>query len=362
MRNKRIAVIGLKGLPAFGGAATVGESIINELSYKYNFTVYSISSHTKFKTGYYNKLSYQIVVNSLGNKKLNVIYYYLFSAIHALFSSYDIVHLHHRDASFILPILRLKYKVILTTHGMELTDKWKKFSFLFKLQDKLFLRLTSIITTVSLKDFRLVNKALRNRSNIQYIPNGVSLAALNNIYSNQTIIFAAGRIIPNKGCHTFLEALIKMKYLREIVIIGDLNQMQSYNTKIKDLAKSLENIKFVGLIRDRNILNQYLRNTQLFVYPSEIESMSMMLLEVASLRTPIICADIQENKDIFDDSEVLFFKKSNSDELSEKIKWAQSNYGLMQDKAERAYTKLKLNYQWKDISKKYSQVYDKFLF
>ena len=31
MRKTKIAVIGLKGLPAFGGAATVGENIIREL-------------------------------------------------------------------------------------------------------------------------------------------------------------------------------------------------------------------------------------------------------------------------------------------------------------------------------------------
>ena len=29
MLKKKIAVIGLKGLPAFGGAATIGENLIN---------------------------------------------------------------------------------------------------------------------------------------------------------------------------------------------------------------------------------------------------------------------------------------------------------------------------------------------
>ena len=46
MKKKKIAVIGLKGLPAFGGAATVGENIIEQLKDKYEFTVYSTSSHT----------------------------------------------------------------------------------------------------------------------------------------------------------------------------------------------------------------------------------------------------------------------------------------------------------------------------
>jgi hypothetical protein len=43
--KKKIAVIGLKGLPAFGGAATVGQSLIEHLTQEFEFTVYSISSH-----------------------------------------------------------------------------------------------------------------------------------------------------------------------------------------------------------------------------------------------------------------------------------------------------------------------------
>ena len=44
--KKDVAIIGLKGLPAFGGAATVGEKTIEQLKDKYNFTVYSIDTHT----------------------------------------------------------------------------------------------------------------------------------------------------------------------------------------------------------------------------------------------------------------------------------------------------------------------------
>ena len=46
MKKKKIAVIGLKGLPAFGGTANGGENIIEQLSDKYYFTVYSILSHS----------------------------------------------------------------------------------------------------------------------------------------------------------------------------------------------------------------------------------------------------------------------------------------------------------------------------
>lgn len=67
-KKPRIAVIGLKGLPAFGGAATVGENIINQLKDKYDFTVYSVSSHTDLKTGEYNGYK-QIVFKKYHSKE-----------------------------------------------------------------------------------------------------------------------------------------------------------------------------------------------------------------------------------------------------------------------------------------------------
>ena len=42
----KIGIIGLKGLPAFGGAATVGENLISILHNEYDFKVYSVASHT----------------------------------------------------------------------------------------------------------------------------------------------------------------------------------------------------------------------------------------------------------------------------------------------------------------------------
>ena len=74
-KNKpKIGIIGLKGLPAFGGAATVGENLISIMHNEYDFTVYSVASHTNRKgiqNGYY-----QIVVNQFFIKKLNIFFYY----------------------------------------------------------------------------------------------------------------------------------------------------------------------------------------------------------------------------------------------------------------------------------------------
>lgn len=347
----------MKGLPAFGGAASVGENIIANLKDEFDFYVYSMSSHTVLKTGFCNGY-YQKVFRIRSKSKFKTIAYYIKSAFHVLFfGGGNIVHLHHRDASFILPLLRIRNKVVLTTHGMELTDKWNKYHWAFKLQDKLFLRLANSITTVSLKDKRIIDNRVR-RKNANYIPNGINLSDLtNNTQPKTDILFASGRILYSKGLHLILEALKKNNFSGSLDIAGDLSQNSNYSLRISELSKEFSNITFLGLIKEKEALYKKIRDAKIFVYPSMIESMSMMLLEVASLKTPIICADIPENRDIFSPEEVLFFKSGDVEDLARKIDWAFSHYDIMLNKASNALNKLTSSFLWKDITQKYRKAY-----
>ena len=354
--KKSIAVIGLKGLPAFGGAASVGENIIEQLKDKYDFTVYSIASHASSSEelkGYK-----QIVFRNLFFKPLNIAYYYIISAFHAIIiGNYDLIHLHHIAGFFVLPVLRLKYKVISTSHGIpQATDKWGRFTLFFNIGESIFFRYSNVITSVSQPLIEYYKKKFTEQ--IFYIPNGISLTEINfpKISQSEYILFAAGRIISSKGCHTLLEALQKLEYKKKLLIIGDLKQVTNYDKQLFNLSVNL-NVEFIGLIKDKNLLLSYLKNAKLFVYPSEIEAMSMMLLEAASQKVPIICSNIDANKAIFNETEVLFFTDKNSSDLASKIKWALYNVNEMKQKAEKAYIRLSLEHQWSDIAKMYDRQY-----
>ena len=143
----------------------------------------------------------------------------------------------------------------------------------------------------------------------------------------------------------------------KIIVAGDLTQTHEYKRKVENLSKDL-NVEFTGLIKEKRILLSLIKNARLFIFSSSIEAMSMMLLEGASVKTPIVCSDIIENKDVFGDDEVLFFKTDSVDDLSKKISWALNNTEKMKIKAEKAYKKLIKNYLWSDISERYKNIYD----
>ncbi len=356
--KKRIAVIGLKGLPAFGGAAAVGENLLAQLKDDYDFTVLSISSHTHLKTGEYNGVKQVVFKSFLGNGGLNTAWYYFVSMFYVLFHRFDIVHLHHLTSGFIIPIIKLRRKTILTTHGIRKKDdpKFNKILNYFGfISDKIAMICANQIVSVSKPDAEylanLLNKQVIN------IPNGINTINHEVKENNQSILFSAGRIYNLKGLHLLIEAADKLQVKNTIQVVGDIDRVPHYKQEIIDKSKKLD-INFRGLIKDRSELMSIINNAQLFVFPSLQEAMSMMLLEVASMKTPIIASDIPANTAIFTENEVLFFENNNANDLAEKIQYALDNPSDMKERADRAYEKLIEKYTWDKIAKQYIEIYE----
>lgn len=356
---KRIAVIGLKGLPAFGGAATVGENIIRELHQDFHFTVFSVQSHAdkKYQMGSVR----QVILPSFFIKKLNVLVYYLISCFKVLLSNqFDLVHLHHTDAAFIVPLLRLRYKVIVTSHARpQDCDKWSGLvKFFFDINEWLAVRFASEMTTVS-KSLKGYYEE-RYKITVHYIPNGIDIDIADGIESSADeepyILFAAGRILPLKGLHLLLQALKKIGYSGRLKIVGNLDQVPEYKKEILQLSEGL-NTQFIGLIKEKKELLRIVKNAQLFVFPSLTEAMSIMLLEVVLMKTHLIASDISANTNVFDPDEVLFFKTEDVEDLVRKLTFYFDNRQEMTERAIKAYNKLLKSYQWKEIATQYSELY-----
>lgn len=354
-RKPKIAVIGLKGLPAFGGAAVVGQHLLDHMKDEFDFTIYAVASHTNQKQ--YNDIQ-QLVLPNLGKGALNTLLYYIQCMLHVLFvGKYDLIHLHHSESGFIVPFLGLRYRVLTTFHGIyrELDPKFgKAANWLFKYGTEQNLKHANVVTSVSEPD------AVYCRKNYQvavdYIPNGIDILPVNKQPANGRITFAAGRIYEIKGLHFLLQAMREMDHPPGLTVIGDTEQVPAYRDKIMQMATGLD-VEFVGLIKDREKLFQMISASNLFVFPSVTEAMSMMLLEVASLQTPIIASNIEANRAVFGDEQVLFFETENYQSLQEKLTWALANPTAMEHKADQAYQRLCTQYTWDSICTRYSKHY-----
>jgi len=355
----KVCVIGLKGLPSLGGASKMGESLIFKLVDKFEFTVYSTSS---FASQNNYKGIKQHIFKSISNKKLNTLLYYFQCLLHSLFfGNFDIIHLHHGASGFIVPFLRLKYPVITTYHGI-FRDNYKdpKFSMFvnlfLKISQNVNLKFSSINVSVSKPDYDyLVLK--KPKIPIEFIPNGVLIPNSENIeVKEEFICFAANRIYGIKGLDILLKALKKLKFKNKLLVLGDLSHSKVYEKEIEKLSIGL-NVEFMGLIKSTNELNNYIKKAKFFVFPSITEGMSMMLLEVASLKVPIIASDIPANKSVFEENDVLFFESNNEDSLASKICILFNNETLQSSLSMKAYNKIIQNHSWERISLMYEILY-----
>jgi len=360
---KKIAFVGLKGLPSKGGGERVGEAIIERLKDKYKISIYCNKRYTP--KAYSSPGVDLIRIPTLPGKYLQPISLFILSALHALFEDYDLIHLHYAEAGFINPLLRLRYKVVATSHGPAYSrEKWGKMAkALIKFMDAPFIIFSNKVTSVSLPLANEYEKKWKKK--IYYIPNGVEHnmpinkeAALNILHhhgvSGKYLLFLAGRMDRTKGCHLLLKAFTDMKTGLELVVVGDSQTDPGYYEELKSLAN--EKVHFIPFVADKGELWGILSGAHIFIFPSTVEAMSMALLEAASLGVPIICSDIPSNKAVLPE-QALFFRSEDINDFKEKLQWALLHPGEMSKMGLKAQEWVKKEFSWDLIAEKYDRLF-----
>ncbi len=369
MSKKRIAIFGVKYFPARGGTSRVVENLLSDLREHYDFTIYCYK-HPEASAHMEGVKTIQFA--EIPIKGFGVFLYYLRCCFHILWNNdYDLIHLHKTDGAFFLPLLSLKYKVIATSHALPyLNEKWSALGKLyFRITEWLFMHSKAVLTAIAKTQVAYFEAAYDRP--VRFIPNGIHLPEevdpskadqiLNPLgIQGEYLFFAARRVIPLKGCHTFIKALQKLKYQGPIVIAGELDQLPHYTKELRKLSEGL-NIHFVGYVAGMDKLNALLNRAKYFIFPSELEGMSMMLLEAGCLGTPMICSDIPQNLAVLSSKEVLYFESKNVEDLVEKLQWALNNEGKMQALAQQTKRTIEQNYTVDKVVQEYIELYEQTL-
>jgi glycosyltransferase involved in cell wall biosynthesis len=365
--TKRIAYIGIKGLPSQAGADRVVEAIVRNLNLgRYEVTVYCSSQASPPNAHIPGIRLIRLPV--WAGKHLHAVSLFVMSALHAIiFGRYDLVHLHNVEASFVAPLLRLRYRVIATSHGAaQANDKWGRLAkTLIRLTEYPFILFANALTCVSQPLTNYYEQVYRRE--VHYLPNGVNLhvtadtdaatalLAEHGVKPGDYLLFAAGRIMATKGCHLVIEAFRQLNPDTHLVIVGDTSHNPEYAQQLQAMAN--ERVHFISFIATPSTLFGLVRNARLFIFPSLIEAMSMMLLEVASLGAPLICSDIPQNTSVLP-AGTLTFTSGDAHDLRDKLAWALAHPAEMQARAATNQRWVHEHYGWNDIVKQYEALYE----
>lgn len=296
--------MGQKGVPATHGGV---ERHVEELGSRLvclghdvtvftrpNYTDRSISEHRGMRL---------ISLPTLGSKHLDAITHSLLATLHCWRGGCDVVHYHAIGPCLVSPLARLRgLTVVATIHGQDWRrGKWGALaSRVLRLGEWMALKVPH--ATISVSESLAERYAVSGYRGVRYIPNGVSIEegddeqvlADAGVGAGGYVLFA-GRLVPEKGCHYLLEAWRGIDSNLKLVVAGDTSHSGTYVESLR--AAAGETVVFTGYQYGARLAALF-RHCALFVLPSDLEGLPLVLLEALAYGAPILASDIAPNVEI----------------------------------------------------------------
>lgn len=287
------------------------------------------------------------------------------AAIAASFRDYDVIHFHAEGPCAALWIPKLfGKKCVATVHGLDWQrEKWGKgfASKYIKFGEKVLAKYADEVIVLSQAAYDYFKETYHRETTI--IHNGISRPEKKDAeiicekYGLQKdgYISVVSRLTAEKGIHYLIDAYNKIKTDKKLVIAGDTSDTDDYVRMLKAKAAGNPNIIFTGFISGDTLRELY-SNAYLNVLPSDLEGMSLCLLESLAYGNALLCSDIPENTAVAE-NRAMYFQKGNIDDLAEKLQTLCDDFALVEQFRNGVDTFILNKYSWHDVAKATAALY-----
>lgn len=169
----------------------------------------------------------------------------------------------------------------------------------------------------------------------------------------KSYILYLGRIVPEKRVDLLLKAFSMLENLisQDLYIAGPVEDDSIVSAYLND-----KRIHFLGS-RFGKEKAELLRNAYLYVLPSDLEGLSIALLEAMSYGNVCLVSDIDANKEALGDCGI-YFKAGKVEDLKNKLQDICLNPGLYEAYKKMAVERIKETFEWHIISDKIISYYE----
>ena len=289
------------------------------------------------------------------------------AAISASFKKYDVIHFHAEGPCAAMWIPKMFGKrCVATVHGLDWQrEKWGKgfASKYIKFGEKVMVKCADEIIVLSQSAYDYFKNTYNRETTI--IHNGIEkplkkeAELIKELYGidKDEYICIVSRLTAEKGVHYLIDAYNKIKTDKKLVIAGDTSDTDEYVALLKKKAEGNENILFTGFISG-DVLNEIYSNAYVVTLPSDIEGMSLSLLEALAYSNAVLCSDIPENTSVTE-NKAMHFEKSNVDDLAAKLQIMCDNREIVEELKNGADEFILSKYNWQDVAGATKNLYEK---
>ncbi|MFZ3342574.1 MAG: glycosyltransferase family 4 protein [Terriglobales bacterium] len=360
-RTVRVAFIGGRGMVSkYSGIESFYEQAGSELArLGHEVTVYCRTYFTP-PTSEHNGMHIRRLP-TIRSKHLETVVHTLLSSLHAMISNYDVVHYHCLGPALFsfLPRLAGK-KTIVTVQGLDWRRaKWGRVAArVLRWGEAAAVKLPDATIVVS----RTLQQHYRNRYQCDtvYVPNGASIAARHppkqiiewGLEPDNYVLFL-GRFSPEKNCQLLIDAFERIHTDMKLVFAGGSSHSDSYVEALR-LHES-PRIRFLSWVSGSD-LEELLSHAALFVLPSELEGLSLALLDAMAAGVCVLTSDIPENREVVDGAGFTF-RRGDAADLERMLDALVHNPELRRQAAARERERVQSQYCWPEIARSIAATY-----
>lgn len=298
---------------------------------------------------------------SIRTKHLETLSHTLLSTVHACFSGHDVVHYQALGPSLFSLFPRLfGKKTLVTVQGLD----WqrRKWSWLARsvLKGGEWASATLPNQTV------VVSRSLEKRFQLRYartaiyIPNGTEVREPRSgiclehfgLAANEYVLFL-GRFSPEKNCDLLIDAFERTPTTMKLALAGGTSHTDEYAAQLRKHAS--DRIKILGWLSG-DALHEVLTNAALFVLPSDLEGLSLSLLEAMGAGLCVLASDTPENCEVIADCGFTF-KAGDVGDLQRMLTLIMADEDLRAIAGHKARARVEQNYLWDQVAVQIEAIY-----
>lgn len=355
----QIVVIGCRSLDRVGGIESFMLEMCSCLANKghdVKLFVGSDKNYIERKKGF-DVVNIKVTKNKYFNKLL--IGYKSTKLALKMFPNADIYHYNANVAGLFSKIpLKKNKNVVFMGHGFEWKRaKWNPLiRFFNKCLDNYVLKINKNILMCSKEQVDYVKENFKFK-NLMFAPSGVHCPPYEpktDVYADKKdeYILFLGRVVAEKRLDLLLSAFdsIKEKIPQDLYVAGPVE-----NENIVSDYRKNSRIHFLGS-KFGDDKASLLKNAAVYVLPSDLEGLSVALLEAMSYGNICLASDIEANKEALDNAGI-YFTAGNLESLQESLLSICMNMDSFAKYKKLAIERVSKNFEWSIISDRIEKYY-----